>query len=100
MALDESFDARTLPDLRRAVLSEAAAAGLTGDRARDVMLAVHELAANAVCHGGGSGWLRILLIEGVLQCQVGDAGTGGLARASSAVTAEPWPVQRGHGLWL
>jgi anti-sigma regulatory factor (Ser/Thr protein kinase) len=96
MALEELFDAGALPDLRRAVLAEAVAAGLAGDRASDVALALHELAANAVCYGGGAGRLRMMVISGVLHCQVSDAGTGGRGPG----TVGPWPVQPGHGLWL
>jgi anti-sigma regulatory factor (Ser/Thr protein kinase) len=96
MALEESFDEGTLPDLRRAVLAEAVAAGLAGDRASDVVLALHELAANVVCHGGGAGRLRMMVTGGALHCQVSDAGTGG----RGLDTASPWPLQPGHGLWL
>jgi two-component sensor histidine kinase len=75
MALDQAFNANTLHVLRKAVLVEAAAAGMPDDRATEVMLAVHELAANAVCHGGGTGQARMGAIR-------------------------PWPFQPGHGLWL
>jgi hypothetical protein len=53
-------------------------------------------AANAVCYGGGAGRLRMMVISGVLHCQVSDAGTGGRGPG----TVGPWPVQPGHGLWL
>jgi anti-sigma regulatory factor (Ser/Thr protein kinase) len=96
MALEESFDAGTLPGLRRAVRAEAVAAGLAGDRAGDVVLALHELAANAVRYGGGAGRLRMMVTGGVLRCRVSDAGTG----APGLDTARPWPLQPGHGLWL
>jgi anti-sigma regulatory factor (Ser/Thr protein kinase) len=56
------------------VRAEAVAAGLTVDQARDVVLAVHELAANAVRHGGGTGRLRMLVSAGRLRCQVSDDG--------------------------
>jgi serine/threonine-protein kinase RsbW len=102
MALEESFDAGTLSDLRRAVLAEVVAAGLAGDRANDVVLATHELAANAVRHGGGAGRLRMVVTGGALHCQVSDAGTGGRGQAGAPGldTASPWPLQPGHGLWL
>jgi anti-sigma regulatory factor (Ser/Thr protein kinase) len=102
MALEELFDAGTLPDLRRAVLAEAVAAGLAGDRAGDVVLALHELAANAVCHGGGTGRLWMMVIGGALHCQVSDVGPGGPSQASAPGpdTASPWPLEPGHGLWL
>jgi anti-sigma regulatory factor (Ser/Thr protein kinase) len=102
VALEESFIAGTLPELRKAVLAEAVAAGLADDRARDVALAVHELAANAVRHGGGAGRLWMLTGGGALYCRVSDDGPGGDsdARAPDAMTVWPWPVQPGHGLWL
>ncbi len=103
MALEELFDAGTLPDLRRAVLAEAVAAGLArSDRASDVVLALHELAANAVRHGGGAGRLRMMVTGGALQCEVSDAGPGarGQAGAPGRDTVRPWPVQPGHGLAL
>ncbi len=87
---DERFDASTLHLLRERVVACAAAMGMPEDRASDVLLAVHELAANAVRHGGGAGRLLIRAAVGALRCQVSDAGPG----------AGPWPVQRGHGLWI
>lgn len=102
MALDHAFDANTLHELRKAVLAEATTAGMPGDRAVDVMLAVHELAANAVCHGGGAGRARMSVVAGELHCLVSDAGPGsaaGDARGPGA-GAEPWVVRPGHGLWV
>jgi anti-sigma regulatory factor (Ser/Thr protein kinase) len=99
MALDQRFDADALSGLRKAVLAEAIAAGLPPDRASDVMLAVHELAANAVCHGGGVGHVQLQVTGGALWCQVSDTG-GGPPPAGTGVAALPWPVQPGHGLWL
>jgi anti-sigma regulatory factor (Ser/Thr protein kinase) len=103
MALNQAFDAGTLHVLRKAVLAEAAAAGMPDDRATEVMLAVHELAANAVCHGGGAGRARMRAVAGDLRCQVSDAGPGGAngaARKGGAGAIRPWPLQPGHGLWL
>jgi anti-sigma regulatory factor (Ser/Thr protein kinase) len=102
MALNQAFDADTLHTLREAVLAEATAAGMDRDRAADVMIAVNELAANAVRHGAGGGQLRMRIEAGQLHCRVSDAGAGlpgGDARWF-AMTAEPWPFETGHGLWL
>lgn len=102
MALDQAFDFNTLHELRKAVLAEATTAGMPGDRAVDVMLVVHELAANAVCHGGGAGRARMRVSDGELHCMVSDAGPGsanGDARGRGA-GAEPWAVRPGHGLWM
>ena len=101
--LDRAFDAGTLPGLRQAVLAAAAAAGMPDDRAADVMIAVHELAANAVRHGAGTGWLAMRVRDGLLYCQVSEIGTawpGGQARRAATTATQPWPVQHGHGLWI
>jgi len=83
VALDQAFDADTLLDLRKAVLAVAAAAGMPNDRATEVMLAVHELAANTVRHGGGTGRVRMHAAAGELHCQVSDAGPGGAGPGSA-----------------
>lgn len=88
--LDWDFDATSLHRLRERVMACAAAAGLPEERVIDVTLAMHELAANTVRHGSGSGRVRMQAIEGTLRCQVSDTGPG----------SGPWPFQRGHGLWL
>jgi anti-sigma regulatory factor (Ser/Thr protein kinase) len=103
MTLDYWFYAGTLPGLRRAVLAEALAAGLPRDRAGDVVLAMHELAANAVRHGGGAGRAQVQVVDGALHCRVSDGGpgsAGGRARPVAAVAVRPWLFQPGHGLWL
>ena len=53
------FSAVTLHEVREAVVARAVMAGIAGDQAIEVMLAVHELAANAVRHGAGRGRVRI-----------------------------------------
>jgi histidine kinase-like protein len=58
------FDAATLSQVRQMVLTQAAAAGLPEHSATDVLMAVHELAANAVRHGGGTGRLRVSVTPG------------------------------------
>ena len=99
MALDRAFDADTLFSLRKAVLAEATAAGIPGYRATDVMLAVHELAANAVRHGAGAGRLAMHVLDGRLYCQVSDAGTAGDTHSETA-PARPGRAEGGHGLWI
>src|ERR1700761_1797470 len=99
MTLDRVFDADTLFSLRKAVLAEATAAGIPGYRATDVMLAVHELAANAVRHGAGAGRLAMHVLDGRLYCQVSDAGTAGDTHSETAA-ARPGRTGGGHGLWI
>ena len=107
--LDREFDTDALAELRSAVLGYATACGMPGDRAIDVMLAVHELAANAVRHGPGHGRLRMHVSASALHCEVSDPGPpsrdgrvrdGAGGQAPCAPGAVPWPVEQGHGLWL
>jgi anti-sigma regulatory factor (Ser/Thr protein kinase) len=107
--LDLAFDSRTLNVMRAEVRDQARQAGMSEGQAGDVVLAVHELAANAVRHGAGKGRLRMWSLPGALRCQVddgdppasGDPGAalagGGTAGASSL---NSWPARPGHGLWV
>ena len=90
--LDLAFDSGTLHTLRAGVKAHACRAGLPEARAEDVVLAVHELAANAVSHGAGVGRLRIWKLAGSLRCQVEDG--------DPPRSGYPLPSRPGHGLWL
>ncbi|MGH3204951.1 MAG: ATP-binding protein [Streptosporangiaceae bacterium] len=96
--LDQEFDSGNLYALRAAVQAHAGQVGLSEDRASEVVLAVHELAANAIAHGAGHGRLRMWDLAGALSCEIADGGTPGTTDASE--TADPWPTADGHGLWL
>ena len=99
--LYQRFDRTSLSPLRARVLAAAQTAGLSSSRALDVMLALHELAATAVRHGAGSGWVRMRCTADELHCAVTDAGPVNAAGTASTVAAtEPWPYLPGHGLWL
>lgn len=112
--LDQAFDSGTLYALRAAVQAHAVHAGMPQARADDVVIAVHELAANAVRHGAGRGRLRMWGVAGVLRCQVDDDGAtasggrrgradgrdDGQASRATRITPGPWPYLDGHGLWL
>jgi anti-sigma regulatory factor (Ser/Thr protein kinase) len=94
--LDEPFDSGTLHALRADTHAQACRAGLPEDRAVDAMLAVHELAANAVVHGAGRGRLRLWDLAGSLCCEIAEGNPPDAAGAAR----DPWPVADGHGLWL
>jgi anti-sigma regulatory factor (Ser/Thr protein kinase) len=109
--LDRRFDARGLPPLRAVVLAYAVEAGMPENHAKDVMLAAHELAANAVRHGAGAGRLQMRAEAGMLRVQVHDAGpasqnvqagTAGLdgQDVSGGGADGGWPRRPGHGLWV
>jgi anti-sigma regulatory factor (Ser/Thr protein kinase) len=104
--LDQCFDAGSLSALRASTQACAAQAGMPAERATDLVIALHELAANAVRHGAGSGRLRIWDHAGSLYCRVDDDGSAdgppgpiGAGSASQNL-ADRWPREPGHGLWL
>ncbi|WP_432868235.1 STAS domain-containing protein [Microbispora rosea] len=93
LILDHAFDRGSLYPLRETLEAHVVHAGLPHGRSVDLVLTVHELAANAVFHGSGTGRARIWHLENVLRCEVADPGTSGHDAAE-------WPVRHGHGLWL
>ena len=113
--LDLGFDSGMLHSARAQMRACASHAGFGEDEAEDVVLAVHELAANAVHHGGGAGRLRVWNLAGTLYCQVDDgdlmASTGPEADHGGLAVTEPkgspgrasmnsLPCEPGHGLWV
>jgi anti-sigma regulatory factor (Ser/Thr protein kinase) len=92
------FDRYTVQNLRAFVGLEAAEAGLSTERASDLVLAAGELANNSIVHGGGSGRGRIWREPEALLVEISDAGH----------ILDPWvgrrrpaPEQeRGRGLWI
>lgn len=112
--LDEEFDPGTLHALRAKVLVHACRAGLSESRAMDVVLAVHELAANAIRHGAGAGRLRVWNLVRELCCQVDDGdpprfedsarrpadSATGAADTHSRTLMSSISSAPGHGLWL
>jgi len=98
--LDQAFDGDSLYELRAAVAARGTRAGLAENRVDDLVLAVHELAANAVRHGAGRGRLRIWTADGALRCEVTDAGTPQANNAAAAPDPAQWAIEPGHGLWV
>ena len=105
--LEQPFSCDSLYQLRAAVAAHAAQAGVPAPRDHDVVLAVHELAANVIRHGSGHGQVRIWANEDSLHCQVTDAGPASPASMTTdpgpgpASTAPAsWPVEPGRGLWI
>jgi anti-sigma regulatory factor (Ser/Thr protein kinase) len=87
-----------LPRIRHFVKDRALAAGLDADRADDLCLAVSELTANSIDHGGGYGMLRMWREPGRLVVEVSDAG-----RITDPLVGRVNPTvdqARGRGLWM
>ncbi|UKY48845.1 ATP-binding protein [Streptomyces inhibens] len=98
--LQRRFTARLLPQLRLLVEECAAREGLCEPRRGEFVLAVDEIAGNAVEHAGGSGRLLLRRVGDELECRISDAGPG----FSEAVIPELLPgldgATKGRGLWL
>jgi serine/threonine-protein kinase RsbW len=85
--------------LRADVRGEALACGLTGSRLSDFVVAVNEIVANAVVHGGGSGRLCLWHDGEDLVCEVADNGPG--FDHDRIGRPRPGPLAPGgRGLWL
>jgi anti-sigma regulatory factor (Ser/Thr protein kinase) len=91
--LQMRFTGADLPRLRLRVGAAAAAAGLDEGRCEELVLAVYELACNAILHGGGGGSLLLSRVDDGVRCQIADEGPG-------FVDAPEPPAGAGGGLWL
>ena len=97
LILEQGFGAGSLTALRAAVAERACGTGVAPERVGDVVIAVHELAANAVRHGAGQGVVRIWRKGPCLCCAVSDDGP---PREGPGRAAASWPEREGHGLWV
>jgi anti-sigma regulatory factor (Ser/Thr protein kinase) len=94
------FDTWQLAGVRRAVAEAAVAAGCDRGRVEDVVLAVNEVATNAVEHGSGDAHLDVWAgppVRGVV-CEVHDGGR--LADPLPGLRAPRPSDPRGRGLWI
>lgn len=97
-AVTRRFESDELHHVRAAVAAAARRAGLVEPDVREFVLAVSELAANSIRHGGGSGELRTWHENGSLLCEITDAGQIG-----DAFVGRRWPrpdQSDGRGLWI
>jgi anti-sigma regulatory factor (Ser/Thr protein kinase) len=109
--LDIVFGWADFAKLRRLVTKHCAAAGLTGTRLDDFVLAVHEISANAILHAGAGGRLILQRAAHGIRCLIADA----VAKPPSCPAPragemrelyepsdpnEPAGADSGRGLWL
>jgi anti-sigma regulatory factor (Ser/Thr protein kinase) len=97
-AVSIAFDARSLRRLRAIVEARACELGMSDPAAAELVLAVHELAANSVRHAGGTGTLTVWRDGPTLLLEVGDAG-----RVADPLVGRVRPgpeAAGGRGMWL
>ena len=109
--LDVVFGWTDFTRLRRLVAGQCAAAGLTGSRLDNFVLAVHEIAANAIVHAGAGGRLILQRAANGLRCFVADHALQGAEDPAapgcwvprvrdSFERCELADADTGRGLWL
>jgi anti-sigma regulatory factor (Ser/Thr protein kinase) len=94
-----NFGLADLAKLRRLVTATAIDAGLEGDRAGELAVAVNEVATNAIVHGAPPATLGIWVREGEIVCEVSDAGAG-VKDALAGQLPPPADGRGGRGLWV
>lgn len=92
------FALAQLPGVRSLVAGHASEAGMAPARASDLVLAVNELATNAIRHAGGRGVLRVWRAGGEVICQVEDSGWIEDPLAGRRIPG--LDQENGFGLWL
>jgi anti-sigma regulatory factor (Ser/Thr protein kinase) len=88
----------TLGGIRALVAEHARQAGVSEQRAGDLVLATHEVATNSIRHGGGEGTLRVWHDDEMVVCEVRDRG-----RLDEPLAGRSRPELEdgeGWGLWL
>jgi anti-sigma regulatory factor (Ser/Thr protein kinase) len=84
--------------VRDFIEEHAVALGLPTHRYDDFLLAVNEIATNAIRHGGGGGEVRLWRFGTRLVCEISDTGTAD-DNFLGFVRSDP-NAERGHGLWI
>jgi anti-sigma regulatory factor (Ser/Thr protein kinase) len=98
-SIETGFRLGDLPVMRRLIESTALAAGLTRERAEEAVLAVNEIATNALLHGRPPAALRVWTDPDELICEISDLGPG--IENVLAGQLHPSPTQpSGRGLWM
>jgi anti-sigma regulatory factor (Ser/Thr protein kinase) len=94
------FDRTSLGQLRGELTACGASNGLTDLNLSNFVLAVNEIATNAVRHGGGQGRLAVWRQADELWCEIVDTG-GGIPSGRVNGFHRPQPGHiGGWGLWL
>lgn len=93
------FDLDNLDAVRSLVESEGAAVGLRGSKLMDHMIAVDEVATNAIQHGASPARLKLWREPGEIVWEVSDTGAGIRDPLAGQIAPDPSAL-RGRGLWM
>jgi anti-sigma regulatory factor (Ser/Thr protein kinase) len=88
-----------LRDARGEFADALRAAGITGQRADELALAVNEIVTNAIVHGGDHGELRVWSGADRLVCAVSERGPG-VDDPLAGFVPPDLTATRGRGLWM
>lgn len=97
--LTATFGRDGLAAVRRSVSAYARHNGLREEAVDGFVLAVNEIASNAIAHGGGGGSLRLWVDGRSLRCRVSDHGPG-VPTDRLDCGLPPLSASCGRGLWL
>ena len=106
VSLDQTFFADNLFALRNAVAAHGTSLGLSSTRVSDLVLLAHELASNAVRHGGATaavpGRLRLWASPDppAVVCEVSDDGPGLVDAELRGRDPVATTAGNGRGLWI
>jgi anti-sigma regulatory factor (Ser/Thr protein kinase) len=89
---------RQLTELRQVVRSHAARAGLTTSRSEDLVLAVSEVASNALEHGVPPATVCLWITSTLVICQISD--NGHFTQPLAGLLPPHRNQGRGRGLWM
>lgn len=92
------FASDDLVELRELVATWARREALAFDHTEDLVLAVHEIVANSVRHGGGEGLLRMWRDGETLICDVQDSGR--MADPQIGRRRPGADPRSGRGMWI
>jgi anti-sigma regulatory factor (Ser/Thr protein kinase) len=97
--VERRFVLEDLGSVRDAVRSAAATIGIGDDDLEKALIAVSEIATNAIRYAGGEGWLTVLCFTDGLRIEVRDRGSGLPDDVADRTPASP-TAAGGRGLWL
>ncbi|MBP2702196.1 ATP-binding protein [Microbispora sp. RL4-1S] len=97
---ERTFSLADLPDVREFAAAEARRRGMAEGALDDFLVALNEVATNAVTHGSTKARLRMRVDGGQLVVTVHDDGRDWRPDTEPGVTPPPHNATSGMGLWV